>query len=104
VSSVYQSLDNFTISDVKTTWGTFEIIPCVSPRARPALASLVFISYTLLAGYVIVNMSLATVAIGINERLEQLRSQVWSYLYPHLSCGKEYFRIIRIRILLITFK
>jgi hypothetical protein len=55
-------------------FGSFELPYCGASQAQPIVSSILFITYTLLGGYICVNMSLAVVAIGISERLLQLRS------------------------------
>lgn len=57
-----------------TDYGIFRYPLCENPSKHNIAAVLIFCSYTIFAGYVIVNMSLAAVAIGINERLEELRN------------------------------
>jgi hypothetical protein len=58
---------------VHTGWGDFNIPNCVDPRARPFASSVVFMSFVIIGGLVIVSMCLAAVAIGVNERLIALR-------------------------------
>lgn len=66
---------NVNLSEpIYTYWGTFERPNCAHPESQPAAATVLFVTYTLLAGYVIVNMCLAAVAIGINEKLVSLKS------------------------------
>jgi len=59
---------------ILTDFGIFYAPVCYKPQGSPVASAFIFCSYTVLAGYVIVNMCLAAVAIGINERLEELRS------------------------------
>ena len=61
--------------EVETTFGVFQKPFCENPQAQPVLASIVFISFELLAAYVIVSMSLASVIIGISERLESFKEE-----------------------------
>jgi len=59
---------------IDTSFGVFYSPACNNHQAQPIAAPLVFCSYTILAGYVIVSMCLSAVALGINERLESLRN------------------------------
>lgn len=61
-------------SPIATIFGTFELPICTNSQAQPLLASLIFCSYAFVAGYVIVSMCLAAVALGINEKLDDLRT------------------------------
>ena len=60
---------------VSTGYGDFILPLCTTPQAQPVAASLVFVSFAILGGYVMISMCLAAVAIGINERLQALRKQ-----------------------------
>ena len=59
---------------IHTDYGNFLGPRCTQPRAQKTASVIIFCSYTIFSGYVIVSMCLAAVAIGINERLEELRS------------------------------
>lgn len=63
-------IDNST---VHTIFGNFELPICSQPHPNKVASVIIFCSFALLAGYVLVSMNLAAVAIGINERLEGLR-------------------------------
>ena len=58
---------------VRTDYGDFLLPLCFDAQAQPVAASLVFVSFSIMGGYVVISMCLATVAIGINERLQALR-------------------------------
>jgi voltage-gated sodium channel len=59
---------------IQTKFGDFYLPNCSHPKSRPLATSLVFISYEILAGLGVISMCLAAVAIGINERLNELRT------------------------------
>ena len=58
---------------INTGWGDFLLPLCSNPQKNPTAASLVFVSFTMIGGYVVISMCLAAVAIGINERLQALK-------------------------------
>ena len=58
---------------INTGWGDFILPQCSNPQANPTASSLVFVSFTMIGGYVVISMCLAAVAIGINERLQALK-------------------------------
>jgi hypothetical protein len=45
---------------------------CTNPQPRPILASVIFISFILLCGFILVSLTVASVTSGINERLKDL--------------------------------
>lgn len=63
-----------TLDIIRTSFGSFPRPLCNDPVAQPVLSTMIFISFVMIEGYVLVSMCLATVAIGINERLETLRN------------------------------
>ena len=73
-NSVYTALPYNTSQMVTTYWGTFELPLCKTPVARPIESVLIFVSFTFIAGYLLVNTSLAAVAIGFKERLRELKT------------------------------
>ena len=58
---------------IHTAYGDFVLPLCSNPQKNPTAASLVFVSFTMIGGYVVISMCLAAVAIGINERLQALK-------------------------------
>ena len=77
ISSHYSGNWNFNLTSpqpIITNFGIFYAPVCFQPHGQPVASSLIFVTFEVLAGYVIVSMCLAAVAIGINERLEELRS------------------------------
>ena len=70
--SVYTGATNAT--RVATAFGSFDLPVCSQPTASPAASSILFVTYVIIGGYVCVNITLASVAIGISERLDELRS------------------------------
>ena len=70
--SVYTGAVN--ASSVATVFGSFDLPFCSQPAASPVASSLLFVTYVIVGGYVCVNITLASVAIGISERLDELRS------------------------------
>lgn len=61
---------------VETFFGSFNFKPCDNPSAHPAASTMIFISFEILAPYVIVSMCLSAVVIGIRERLTSFRSEI----------------------------
>lgn len=45
---------------------------CKNPEPRPFLASMMFMSFILLCGFILVSLTVASVTSGINERLKEL--------------------------------
>jgi hypothetical protein len=74
-SEYIDSLSGLTTAElmVPTVWGEFILPACRQPQARPVISTIVFVSFFIIEGYVIVSMLLAAVAIDINEKLESLR-------------------------------
>lgn len=82
---IYDGKDNSTIlrafpnvanpfEAVQTQFGSFYLPICSQPSKNPVAATIIFVSFAILGGYILVSLSLAAVAIGINERLEDLRT------------------------------
>ena len=57
---------------IHTVFGTLSLPVCVNPQAQPGISTVIFCSYAFLAGYVLVSMCLAAVALGVNEKLDDL--------------------------------
>lgn len=60
---------------VTTDLGTFRLPDCSQPMAQPLLSCLVFISFSIVEGYIVVSMCLAAVTTGINEQFDSLRKE-----------------------------
>lgn len=60
---------------VHTAAGSFILPICSEPHGQPVIAAILFSTFIFLAGYCMMSLNLAAVAIGINERLEELRGQ-----------------------------
>ena len=59
---------------VETAFGNFVLPYCSQPDAQPIISALFFVSFSFFAGFVSVSMSLAAVALGVSERLNELRN------------------------------
>jgi hypothetical protein len=57
---------------IVTKFGVFYQPVCENPSSNEIVASIIFISFSFLCGYFITNMSLAAVAIGFKEKLNEL--------------------------------
>ena len=73
-AGVYSGRGSTRVPAIITDFGIFYAPVCDKPSARPVASVFIFCIYSVLGGYVIVSMCLAAVAIGINERLEELRN------------------------------
>lgn len=62
-------------STVTTHFGEFSLPICTNSIPHPFTANIIFATFALFGGYIMMSLNLAAVAIGINERLEQLRNQ-----------------------------
>ena len=60
---------------METRFGVFFLPECKEPEGNPIAAVIIFISFIFLCGYFLVSMSLAAVAIGFTEKLEELKDQ-----------------------------
>lgn len=52
--------------------GDFYLPICSNPRGRPVASVFLFFTFILVCGYFVMSLNLASVAIGINEKLEEL--------------------------------
>ena len=59
---------------VETVFGNFILPYCSQPDAQPLISAFFFVSFSFFAGFVSVSMSLAAVALGVSERLNELRN------------------------------
>ena len=59
---------------IETVFGNFVLPFCSEPQAQPIISSFFFVSFSFFAGFVSVSMSLAAVALGMSERLNELRN------------------------------
>lgn len=53
-------------------YGDMLLSVCKNPEPRPFLASMMFMSFILLCGFILVSLTVASVTSGINERLKEL--------------------------------
>lgn len=71
--------DLYTIGNsselIETKLGQFYLPVCHSPRARPLVSSLLFVSFTLVCGFVLVSMTVAFVTTGIDNKLKDLKEE-----------------------------
>ena len=72
-------------------FGTMFMPICHSPRAHPFLAPIFFMSFVVMAGFILVSLTVAVVTSGINDRLEMLKD------IDESSISKELQKIDRIR-------
>lgn len=54
--------------------GDFVLPICSNPQGQPVASVIIFCSFVFVCGYFVMSLNLATVAIGIIERLEELRN------------------------------
>ena len=48
---------------------------CTQPEQFPILASSIFITFILVCGFILVSLTLAAVTLGINERIDEIKSE-----------------------------
>jgi hypothetical protein len=68
----YGSL-TFTSDRIETAFGSFPLPVCTASAGQPVASAIIFITFAFVEGYILVSLNLAAVAIGINERLAELR-------------------------------
>ena len=73
---------NLTRSDVgygdeyyKLRYGRMILPVCNNPEAQPVLSIILFISFITLCGFILINITIAAVTAGINDRLDELRKE-----------------------------
>ena len=71
-NSEYLLLPANATATIETVFGIFHTPVCGNPKAQPIIATVIFISFIFICAYFVVNMSLAAVAIGFQEKLELL--------------------------------
>lgn len=88
---VYSNVSNGTDGGdyyYKLRYGRMFLPICTNPRAQPVLSSIVFITFITLCGFILINITIAAVAAGINDRLDALRREdleVEMGIHPALS-------------------
>jgi hypothetical protein len=60
---------------VETKLGQFHLPICHAPQARPLISSVLFVSFTLVCGFVLVSMTVAFVTTGIDNKLKDLKEE-----------------------------
>lgn len=60
---------------VNTELGSFYGPVCYAPEAKRIAASVVFVSFVLLCGFILISLTVAFVATGINNRLHELQEE-----------------------------
>lgn len=67
---------NGTRNDIiQTGFGSFYLPVCWKPQASPMSASLFFVSFILICGFILVSLTVAFVTTGINTRLHELQQE-----------------------------
>jgi hypothetical protein len=56
-------------------YGKMTLAVCSQPMKRPIIASVVFVSFILLCGFILISLTIASVTSGINDRLSQLEKE-----------------------------
>ena len=74
--SDYVVMDNVSESDTYVQrYGTMLLPVCTHPVKRPVIASVIFVSFILLCGFILISLTIAAVTSGINDRLGQLEKE-----------------------------
>lgn len=60
---------------VRHRYGGMILPICSKSEARPVLAILLFVSFTIFCGFILMNLTIAAVAAGIKDRLDELRKE-----------------------------
>ena len=60
---------------IQTEFGRFYLPICWKPKASPTSASLCFVSFILICGFILVSLTVAFVTTGINTRLHELQQE-----------------------------
>jgi hypothetical protein len=59
----------------KLRFGKMFLPVCTNPKAQPILSSVMFITFIILCGFILINITIAAVTAGINDRLDELRRE-----------------------------
>lgn len=73
--SNYVVMQNHTGLDFVARYGKMTLAVCTEPMKRPIIASVVFVSFLLLCGFILISLTIASVTSGINDRLSQLEKE-----------------------------
>lgn len=60
---------------VRHRYGGMLLPICSKSHDRPILATLLFVSFTIFCGFILMNLTIAAVAAGIKDRLDELRKE-----------------------------
>lgn len=89
----------YNASDTSVTWpqltyqrhGTMYMPVCHSPKASPILSPLLFMSFVIVVGFILISLTIAVVTSGINDRLDELKEN------DEVVVNKELLRINQLR-------
>ena len=56
-------------------YGTMYMPLCYSPKAYPIISPILFMSFVVMAGFILISLTVAVVTSGINDRLEELKDR-----------------------------
>ena len=62
---------NATLSEIQTRFGTFPGFDCYAPAAFPLFSITIFVGFSIVAGFVIVNLFVGVVTMGLFDELER---------------------------------
>ena len=65
--------DHTLVESIRTRSGVFESAVCSNPEANPFTSSIIFLSFTFLCAYVLLNMTMAAVVIGVKGGLDMFK-------------------------------
>ena len=60
---------------LSTRWGRLPLPVCSSPEAKPVTATVFFISFTVIVGFVLLSLTVAFVTSGIDKKLRDLQKE-----------------------------
>eukprot|EP00602_Paraphysomonas_sp_CaronLab_P009300 CAMPEP_0185036728 /NCGR_PEP_ID=MMETSP1103-20130426/30092_1 /TAXON_ID=36769 /ORGANISM="Paraphysomonas bandaiensis, Strain Caron Lab Isolate" /LENGTH=800 /DNA_ID=CAMNT_0027574367 /DNA_START=1013 /DNA_END=3415 /DNA_ORIENTATION=- len=73
--SDYTAPDNSTATTERHRYGKMILPVCDKPEAQPIAATVIFVTFIILCGLILINLTIAAVTAGINDRLDELRKE-----------------------------
>jgi len=74
-NSDYELRTNTSVLSIFRNGGEFFMPVCIQPTAQPFPATIVFLTYMVIVGFILTSITIGAISTGINERFDVLRSQ-----------------------------
>ncbi|CAE7656312.1 CACNA1F [Symbiodinium microadriaticum] len=75
MSNITKGEDGYADEYYKLRYGRMVLPVCNHPEAQPVLSTILFITFITLCGFILINITIAAVTAGINDRLDELRKE-----------------------------